>query len=191
MGISAFIPVKKFSDSKARLKSILHPKEREQLASKMAKKSINALKDSNIFDSITLVTNDPDLHIEGTESFLSDSPLNKCLDEAIQFSKPQDIIFIMHADLPTINMLDLQKFKSSFNNDVINIVSDTQEKGTNCLMFHSSMGFDLKFGIDSYQLFLDEFSSNNYAYQNIKIAALKDDLDSEEDYFKLIKYVKG
>ena len=74
---------------------------------------------------------------------------------------------------------------------MINIVSDTQEKGTNCLMFHSSMGFDLKFGIDSYQLFLDEFSSNNYAYQNIKIAALKDDLDSEEDYFKLIKYVKG
>ena len=191
MGISAFIPVKKFSDSKDRLKSILGPEERQQLASKMANQSINVLKNSNICDSITIVTNDPHLNIEGAESFVSDSPLNMCLDEAIKFYKPRDIILIMHADLPAINILDLQKLKNSFKNNAINVVSDAQEKGTNCLLFHSSMVFDLKFGIDSYQLFLDEFSLNNYAYENIKIDALKDDLDSEEDYFKLIQYVKG
>ncbi|MBL6822706.1 MAG: 2-phospho-L-lactate guanylyltransferase, partial [SAR86 cluster bacterium] len=62
MGISAFIPVKKFSDSKLRLTSILNPEEREQLASKMVNQTIDALKDSNICNSITLVTNDPNLY---------------------------------------------------------------------------------------------------------------------------------
>ena len=191
MSISAFIPIKKFSDSKLRLTPILNPEEREQLASKMVNQTIDALKDSNICNSITLVTNDPNLYIDGTETFVTKSLLNDCLAEAILFCKPKDIILIMHADLPAIKKFDLQKLKDCFNNDVINIVSDAKEKGTNCLMFHSSMSFELKFGLNSFQLFLDEFSSKNYKHQNIMINALKDDLDSEEDYFKLIKYVKG
>ena len=48
MSISAFIPIKKFSDSKLRLTPILNPDEREQLASKMVNQTIDALKDSNI-----------------------------------------------------------------------------------------------------------------------------------------------
>ena len=58
-------------------------------------------------------------------------------------------------------------------------------------MFNSSISFNLKFGIDSYNLFMNEFQNNDIDYQNICIESLQDDLDSEEDYFKLIKYINS
>ena len=73
----------------------------------------------------------------------------------------------------------------------VSIVSDLQKQGTNCLMFSASMNFQLKFGLDSYNLFQQEFKTNGINYQDINIPSLQDDLDSEEDYFKLIKYIKS
>ena len=64
-------------------------------------------------------------------------------------------------------------------------------QGTNCLMFNSAISFDLKFGLNSYNLFMREFKNNGLNYQDISIESLQDDLDSEEDYFKLIKYINS
>ena len=64
-------------------------------------------------------------------------------------------------------------------------------QGTNCLMFNSAISFDLKFGLNSYNLFMHEFKNNRLNYQDISIESLQDDLDSEEDYFKLIKYINS
>ena len=36
---------------------------------------------------------------------------------------------------------------------------------------------------------MHEFKNNGLNYQDISIESLQDDLDSEEDYFKLIKYI--
>ena len=58
-------------------------------------------------------------------------------------------------------------------------------------MFNASINFQLKFGLDSYNLFQHEFKYNDINYQDINIESLQDDLDSEEDYFKLIKYIKS
>ena len=38
---------------------------------------------------------------------------------------------------------------------------------------------------------MNEFQNNDIDYQNIYIESLQDDLDSEEDYFKLIKYINS
>ena len=54
-----------------------------------------------------------------------------------------------------------------------------------------TISFNLKFGIDSYNLFMNEFKNNDIDYQNVCIESLQDDLDSEEDYFKLIKYINS
>ena len=191
MSISAFIPVKKYVNSKVRLASILNQEERQELAKKMAHQTVNALIESKICESITLVTNDPDLSIKGTKSFISKLPLNECLNEAIKLSNPEETILIMHADLPRVKALELQRLKKSYVSKSISIVSDAIKSGTNCLMFNTSINFALQFGANSYQLFIEEFKSNNLDYQDIYSPALQDDLDSEEDYFKLIKYVKG
>ena len=191
MNVSAFIPIKKFITSKKRLSKIISSSERESLAASMANNTIDILSKSKICDSITVVTNDNNLSFNHSNSDFTELPLNQGLDEAIKLDVNHENILIMHADLPRINEFDLQKLVGSYMTQKVSIVSDLQKQGTNCLMFSASMKFQLKFGPDSYNLFQQEFKTNGISYQDINIPSLQDDLDSEEDYFKLIKYIKS
>jgi len=191
MNVSAFIPIKKFSSSKNRLSNIISSSKREMLAASMAKKTIATLHNSEICDSITVVTNDSNLHLNHSTSYFTNSSLNDGLNEAINLQSTNGIILIMHADLPKINEKDLHELAQTFDIKKVSIISDLFNQGTNCLMFNSSISFNLKFGIDSYNLFMHEFQNNDIDYQNVCIESLKDDLDSEEDYFKLIKYINS
>ena len=189
MNVSAFIPIKKFSSSKNRLANIITSPEREVLAASMAKKTIDTLHNSKICNSITVVTNDQSLHLDYATSYFTNSSLNDGLNEAIYTQTTNDIILIMHADLPKINEPDLHELAHSFDIKKVSIISDLSMQGTNCLMFNSAISFDLKFGLNSYNLFMHEFKNNGLNYQDISIESLQDDLDSEEDYVKLIKYI--
>ena len=191
MQVSAFIPIKKYSHSKRRLASILSEQQRSDLSKAMATQTIKALIQSNICDSITLVTNDPHLIIEGASSYFTESSLNQALNEAIACNESNNPILIMHADLPRINHRDLDNLVASFNESVISIVPDIEESGTNCLLYDASMKFNLQFGINSYALFLNEFKANDYRWNQHAIESLQYDLDSEDDYFKLKDYVRG
>ena len=191
MNVSAFIPIKKFSSSKNRLAKIISSSEREMLAASMAKKTIDTLNNSKICNSITVVTNDSNLHLDHSNSYFTNSSLNDGLNEAIYAQTTNDIILIMHADLPKINEPDLLELAYSFVIKKVSIISDLSMQGTNCLMFNSAISFDLKFGFNSYNLFTHEFKNNGLNYQDISIESLQDDLDSEEDYFKLIKYINS
>ena len=191
MNVSAFIPIKKFSSSKNRLAKIISSSEREILAASMAKKTIDTLNNSKICNSITVVTNDSNLHLDHSNSYFTNSSLNDGLNEAIYTQTTNDIILIMHADLPRINERDLHELAHSFDMKKVSIISDLLRQGTNCLMFNSAISFDLKFGFNSYNLFTHEFKNNGLDYQDISIESLQDDLDSEEDYFKLIKYINS
>ena len=190
MNISAFIPIKKFTTSKKRLSKVISSSEREALAASMANNTIDILSKSNICHSITVVTNDSSLSFHNTNSYFTESSLNEGLEEAINSSAVSDHILIMHADLPRINETDLQHFLSLYDRAKVSIVSDIKKQGTNCLMFSGSLNFQYKFGTDSYNLFRNEFKNNGINYQDIDLPSLQDDLDSEEDYFKLIKYIK-
>ena len=191
MNVSAFIPIKKFSSSKNRLAKIISSSEREILAASMAKKTIDTLNNSKICNSITVVTNDSNLHLDHSNSYFTNSSLNDGLNEAIYTQTTNDIILILHADLPRINERDLHELAHSFDMKKVSIISDLLRQGTNCLMFNSAISFDLKFGFNSYNLFTHEFKNNGLNYQDISIESLQDDLDSEEDYFKLIKYINS
>ena len=191
MNVSAFIPIKKFSSSKNRLAKIISSSEREILAASMAKKTIDTLHNSKIFNSITVVTNDSNLHLDYSTSYFTNSSLNDALNEAIYAQTTNDAVLIMHADLPKINERDLHELAHSFDMKKVSIISDLSSQGTNCLMFNSAISFDLKFGFNSYNLFIDEFKNNGLNFKDISIESLQDDLDSEEDYFKLIKYINS
>ena len=191
MQVSAFIPIKKYSHSKRRLASILSEQQRSDLSKAMATQTIKALIQSNICDSITLVTNDPLLIIEGASTFFTESSLNQALNEAIACNDSNNPILIMHADLPRINERDLNNLAASFNKSFISIVPDIEESGTNCLLYDPAMKFNLQFGINSYALFLSEFKGNDYRWNQHSIESLQYDLDSEDDYFKLKDYVRG
>lgn len=191
MQVSAFIPIKKYSHSKRRLASILSEQQRSDLSKAMAAQTIKALTHSNICDSITLVTNDSDLIIEGASTYFTESSLNQALNEAIACNDSNNPILIMHADLPRINERDLNNLAASFNKSFISIVPDIEESGTNCLLYDPAMKFNLQFGINSYALFLSEFKGNDYRWNQHSIESLQYDLDSEDDYFKLKDYVRG
>ena len=191
MNVSAFIPIKKFSSSKNRLANIISSSEREILAASMAKKTIDTLHNSKICNSITVVTNDSNLHLDYSTSYFTNSSLNDALNEAIYAQTTNDAVLIMHADLPKINEIDLHELAHSFDMKKVSIISDLSSQGTNCLMFNSAISFDLKFGFNSYNLFMDEFKNNGLKFKDISIESFQDDLDSEEDYFKLIKYINS
>ena len=191
MQVSAFIPIKKYSHSKGRLASILSEQQRSDLSKAMATQTIKALIQSNACDSITLVTNDPHLIIEGASTYFTESSLNQALNESIASNESNNPILIMHADLPRINHRDIDNLVASFKESVISIVPDIEESGTNCLLYDASMKFNLQFGINSYGLFLTEFQANDYLWNQHSIESLQYDLDSEDDYFKLKDYVRG
>ena len=86
MTISAFIPIKKLSTSKERLSKILSASERENLATAMAKQTIKTLVNSDICDSINIVTNDENLTFSNSVSYFTNSPLNQGLNEAINLN---------------------------------------------------------------------------------------------------------
>ena len=71
------------------------------------------------------------------------------------------------------------------------IVSDSLEFGTNCLIYDSNCHFNLCFGLNSYQLFINEFQDQGIKFTKHNCKAIEQDLDSEEDYFKLISYLKN
>ncbi len=79
MAISAFIPIKNFNISKERLSKILSSSERSNLAEKMARHTVKTLVDSDICDSIFIVTNDKELLFDDAKSFYTNSPLNEAL----------------------------------------------------------------------------------------------------------------
>jgi len=191
MQVSAFIPIKKYSHSKGRLASILSEQQRSDLSKAMATQTIKALIQSNACDSITLVTNDPHLIIEGASTYFTESSLNQALNESIASNESNNPILIMHADLPRINHRDIDNLVASFKESVISIVPDIEESGTNCLLYDASMKFNLQFGINSFALFLTEFQANDYLWNQHSIESLQYDLDSEDDYFKLKDYVRG
>ena len=68
-----FIPVKKYTDSKERLSTILSKEERALLAEKMALKTVNAFLNIDINAHIILISNDPQLAIDGATTFVTDS----------------------------------------------------------------------------------------------------------------------
>ena len=146
---------------------------------------------TNICNSITLVTNDPDLDVEGTNIFFTTSSLNYALQEAIDASTLAGSILIIHADLPQINEKDLKNLVNSYDLKSITIVPDIDEIGTNCILYNETMKFNLRFGINSYELFIAEFEHHDYNWNNLNIKSLQQDLDSEDDYFKLKNYVRG
>jgi len=191
MQVSTFIPIKKYSHSKGRLASILSEQQRSDLSKAMATQTIKSLIQSNACNSITLVTNDPHLIIEGASTYFTESSLNQALNEAIASNESNNPILIMHADLPRINHRDLDILVASFKESVISIVPDIEESGTNCLLYDASMKFNLQFGVNSYALFLTEFKANDYRWNQHSIESLQYDLDSEDDYFKLKDYVRG
>ena len=83
MNVSAFIPIKKFSTSKKRLSNIISFAEREALAASMAKNTIDILSKSKICNSITVVTNDCNLHLENSKSYFTELSLNESLDKIL------------------------------------------------------------------------------------------------------------
>ena len=122
MNVSAFIPIKKFSSSKNRLANIISSSEREILAASMAKKTIDTLHNSKICNSITVVTNDSNLHLDYSTSYFTNSSLNDALNEAIYAQTTHDAVLIMHADLPKINERDLHELAHSFDMKKVSII---------------------------------------------------------------------
>jgi len=190
MPIAIFIPVKKYTESKERLSTILTNSERADLAKTMAQKTVNAFAQANIASTITVVTNDPNLVIQGARVFVSTLSLNLALEDAIANTMPLDQIMITHADLPRINAGDIELLCMSHSDNSITIITDEHGIGTNCLLFASSLRFKFKFGPNSFNLFQQVFKENFFTWESPSITSLQQDLDSDDDYYKLIKYVE-
>ena len=190
MKIAIFIPVKKYTESKERLSNILTNSERAVLAKTMAQKTVNAFVQANIASTITVVTNDPHLVIQGAEIFVSTLSLNLALEEAIANSMPFGKIMITHADLPRINASDIELLCMNHSDNSITIIADEHGTGTNCLLFESTLKFKLYFGPNSFHLFQQAFKEHVFTFESPSITSLQQDLDSDDDYFKLIKYVE-
>ncbi|MEM3522746.1 MAG: 2-phospho-L-lactate guanylyltransferase, partial [Candidatus Bathyarchaeia archaeon] len=144
MSVFLIIPVKKLSDSKTRLSSILSPIERKALMLAMIKDVLKAAKSSKKIDNIILVSSDQNVFKISKEfniEFLeerSQHGLNNALQNAIKYciKKNSKSVLIIPADIPLVLAEDLEEIIGLSESSSIVITPSKNGCGTNALMLY-------------------------------------------------------
>ena len=151
---AVLIPVKAFTDAKARLAPALDPDERARLAESMATTVLHAAAPLDVW----VVCDDDAVAAWATRSgarvlWKPGRGLNGAVSEGVTDLAHLDIarVIVVHADLP--HARDLAHLASF---DGITLVPDRRDDGTNVIVLPSDSGFEFSYGPGSFGRHVDE-----------------------------------
>ena len=190
MNIWAIVPVKPFNRAKSRLAKVLTAEERQALAEKMFRHSIETLTAVEQISGILVISRDTkvlgiarDYHVQTVQE--SGTPeLNAALYRASQVvgSQGADGVLVMPADLPLVNAADITQILhlGRYHTTVV-LAPDRQEDGTNILQVNPPGYIPFAFGVGSFRrhMMLAEESGATVKIYRSDRAAL--DIDTPDD----------
>lgn len=208
----AVLPLKDFVSAKQRLSGVLSAVERRRLFHAMVEDVLNTLTSAPSIEGVVIVSDDPtaSLMAEHYDICLLDepdpvadlSPLNTAINAGCEkvLALAGDVdICILHADLPEININELERLASqrkahSEIDDAetgVMLVSDRHGTGTNVIVLNSKLVENNKksdnakslfyFGRDSFQKHQKSFTELALNVEVFKSAALSADIDTPSD----------
>jgi 2-phospho-L-lactate/phosphoenolpyruvate guanylyltransferase len=203
MNIWAIVPVKPFVRAKSRLAKVLQPHEREALAEKMFRQSIEVLINVRRIAGVLVISRDAralaiarDYGVHTVQE--SGAPeLNAALLRASQVvgSMGADGVLVLPADVPMVTVEDIEQIMhlGRYNTTVV-LAPDANDDGTNALLCNPPGYIPFSYGPGSFRrhmILAEEAGATVKIYRSERIAL---DIDTPSDldlYHRLIGEVRS
>lgn len=159
MNIWAIVPVKPFNRAKSRLSKVLTPQQREELAEKLFRHTLNVLTHVKQIAGVLVISRDTkalalarDYHVHTVQE--GGAPeLNAALLRASQVigSQGVDGVLVLPADLPFVEAEDVEQILhlGRYNMTVV-LAPDQKNDGTNALLVNPPGLIPFAFGVGSF-----------------------------------------
>ena len=190
------IPVKRFSNAKTRLSSMLSEAERESLAQVMLHDVLQAASEARLVSGIVVVSNEVrsryavervgGLYLEETGSGLS-SAIQQAADWLL--SHGQRGLMMLPGDVPLVSSREIDNvIEDHFGSPAISLVPDREHDGTNALAATPVDAIPFSFGRDSFSLHKKAAEAAGISPVVHHLSGLALDIDNPMDVQTLLTY---
>jgi 2-phospho-L-lactate guanylyltransferase len=190
----AVVPLKGFSHAKQRLSAMLDPTERAGLMLAMARDVISTLTACRHIAGTVVVSRADDacalaaelgaevLH-ESAQADLSGAVHEGC--SYVERHRGATSAFVVHGDVPLIECADIEDVLDA--HDVLTLVPDSDNDGTNCIVVTPPTGFPFHFGRASFERHRRAAREHGIAARLAANVRLGLDIDTPDDLRALIE----
>jgi len=187
------VPVKNLARAKQRLSPVLTPEERLALAYAMCEDVLRELARWRARPGVAVVTGDPfarDLALHLSFEVIPD-PANPGETGAIEMATTEcrrrgaEYTLVVPADIPLIEVSELQKITDSAPPDGAVLVPDAAGRGTNAALRAPADLFPLRFGNDSFLPHLAAAKATGKPCVVLQLPGIALDVDRPEDLKEL------
>jgi 2-phospho-L-lactate guanylyltransferase len=154
MSWTAIVPLKTSGARKSRLADLLSSDERTALSLRMFRHVIDVLDHHPQIDPVIVLSDAPPPGWDGDWAVDDGRGLNIEL-AALRATITTDFV-VLHADLPLLEINDIDALLSGAEQHAIAIAPDRHGTGTNGLAIKSGVDLDFHFGLDSFRLHRDQ-----------------------------------
>jgi 2-phospho-L-lactate guanylyltransferase len=187
------VPVKNLADAKQRLSPVLTPPERLELAQAMCEDVLETLAKWKTRPEVAIVTGDQfafdAASYFGFEIIADDSNPGETgaieMATAVCFDRGVDSTLVIPADIPLIEISELQKIKDNAPTPGSLLVPDGARRGTNAVWRSPANLFPLRFGNDSFLPHLSAAQAVEHPCVVLKLPGFALDVDRPEDLAEL------
>lgn len=185
----AVIPFKK-SNAKSRLSALLSEKEREEFAIAMLNDVAEALRSSECFKVIDLLTTSI-IEVKGLNTVLTEKGLNEALNEYLGKMSSHSInepVLIMMADIPLVSVKNIR--------DIVTLPADIvivpgRMGGTNALFIRRPSSFHADYYGASFLKHREIASKSDLKYEVFDSFNLSTDIDETADLAEVLLHGTG
>ncbi len=189
MSLWAIIPVKPLRRGKSRLAGVLSEEERTLLNVTLLENTLRTLKQVKEIDQILVVSRDTSALALArefkTRTVQEGKPgLNTALKRAtiVAQAYAANEVLILPADLPLINVDDVQKLIQLVNRPpVVVIAPDRRNDGTNAFLINPAGAIDYMYGVGSFKKHVEQAKVRGMRVEICELQSFALDLDLPED----------
>ena len=188
----AVLPVKPFDDAKSRLRDVLDPEQRRDLARGLMLQVLDVLLSCEAVDRVLVITADAEAQTIASERGAvtlteAGTGLNAALDQARRFATNGGAtrLIVVAGDLPLLAAADIEALISTGEDAAVVIAPDRKREGTNALMLTPPNAIDFRYGESSFQRHLALADAAGYQSLEVKLSGFAFDIDLPEDWHDL------
>jgi len=183
------VPIKNLTDAKQRLSPVLNPEERLALAQAMCEDVLQALADWQTRPAVAVVTSDPFARALAAhfnfDIIADDNNAGEtsaiAMATAVCQQRGASSTLVIPADIPLIEVADLQKIAAAAPPRGSVLVTDAAGRGTNAAWRSPADLFPLHFGNDSFRPHLAAAQATGLPCVILELPSIARDVDRPED----------
>ncbi len=192
MKYSALIPVKSLATAKSRLAPSLSQHQRETLVLDMLYHVLCVLKDSELFEHISVVSSDgrvlEQAHIWGARALSEEQHgHNPALHAAAlrEYAEGVTALLTISADLPMLSIQDIRcLFEQSKQHEIV-LAPSRDGTGTNAILVRPPLVVPYVFGPNSLHNYIQAARQKHLSYTTYHSTGLASDIDTIDDLDEL------